>query len=945
MQRKRLIGRANWAKGLLGVLVVYEGLTCMGKGIAKSLPYGQRLGGGGFWAWRAFIGLCGIVAGLILEVWANLPRMRAAKLHKAGYRALALGLAVVMTTVGIRLPAVSQERAWFALPDKAEVATADDVPSQFPSRSTLTPDEVLRRFESLAASMPKLPYDLASRAEALGPGIEPAFFYVRDQIAYEGYPGVLRGAQGAYLSRAGNAFDRSLLLAELLRQKGVETRFAMCRLPRTRAAELFDRIFEPPPSAVLNASPGASSFQERLKRRAVRDYTAIRKALSDDLPFRASPTRDEVLKEIQDHVWVQAQTDRGWVDLDSSFPEAEPAKPFCTAEPTFEKIPPAAHQTVTIRVIVETLSGGTIKSEKVLEFSHPAVQLIDRQVLLLHAPGTGQGGLPGGVGAGILGKDAWTPLLWADGEFHRGSPISFADQRPPERGQPPAGGFGGMFGPGGPLGGAEQYFVAEWLEFELGFSNGQRETVRRALVDRAGMAWRGTKALDPSKLRPLSRDSESLTAPQAVHNIWFSAGWHNLHAYAEAMLEAAYWAATRDIPDQAINVPFHEIAWPWALQNLALLIYSDQVIVPSLNDSPGRRFYADSPRILIVSSGPAPEEGGANLYSIEYDLRRDHLRGIARDAADDTGVVERQIWFGVLEGALEHETALLHVAALAGDFKKVRSTSSLLAGDSAVALTPGATQPAELRATDPETAARLAQALKRGATLIVPRSVLRSGLAGWWEIDSEGADTRPVLDHLTSWHSAAFKLDPTSVRPQPRVIEGGKSKPTSGRARHEYFRMVAVGIGLVATVSAVFVILFREGVLKLGEHVEELLSVASRTARGPAPSPQGAPEQEEQEEPTEPPRSKRCSDELWDKLYAEMKKVCGQERRCTIQGDNCESATAKVAAGYACTSAREHIQSKCFRPGDPGYEDHMKQIAQAYRALRKCKEVQTAKCK
>jgi len=63
-----------------------------------------------------------------------------------------------------------------------------------------------------------------------------------------------------------------------------------------------------------------------------------------------------------------------------------------------------------------------------------------------------------------------------------------------------------------------------------------------------------------------------------------------------------------------------------------------------------------------------------------------------------------------------------------------------------------------------------------------------------------------------------------------------------------------------------------------------------------------------------------------------------------MQGDTCASATAKVAAGYACTTARENLQRNCFQRGDPGYEGHMEQIAQAYAALRACQEVMSAKC-
>jgi len=92
------------------------------------------------------------------------------------------------------------------------------------------------------------------------------------------------------------------------------------------------------------------------------------------------------------------------------------------------------------------------------------------------------------------------------------------------------------------------------------------------------------------------------------------------------------------------------------------------------------------------------------------------------------------------------------------------------------------------------------------------------------------------------------------------------------------------------------------------------------------------------------PRSNKCSDAVLDKLLIVKDKACDVPRSCSGQLDNCASATAKVAAGYACTDAREDVQRKCYSPGDPGYEGHMKQIAEAYAALRNCQKVQSEKC-
>src|SRR5687767_2729080 len=71
----------------------------------------------------------------------------------------------------------------------------------------------------LAARFDPVHYDLRFRAARLGRA-ESAFEWVRDHVRFEAYAGAFRGAKGAYIARAANAADRSLLLAELLTANG-----------------------------------------------------------------------------------------------------------------------------------------------------------------------------------------------------------------------------------------------------------------------------------------------------------------------------------------------------------------------------------------------------------------------------------------------------------------------------------------------------------------------------------------------------------------------------------------------------------------------------------------------------------------------------------------------------------------------------------------------------
>jgi transglutaminase-like putative cysteine protease len=675
--------------------------------------------------------------------------------------ALVLGVALVVTACGGRQetggpPPGSQRNPSsvarvLALPSQSEVEKAARSRLEQPGAPSTTLEELRAHAADIAAKTPADRYDLENRARSLPEGMEAAFGFVRDHVRYEAYRGVLRGAEVAYTARAGNAFDRSVLLAELLRAKGISTRFALGALARPEAERLFARIFEPSRPEPDAQTPGLANRVEgqallaRLRARAARDLAAIQTALGPTRPSNASPPLDAVLKEIEEHAWVQALVGDQWVDLDSAFPDALPGRAYTRPDSTVDVLPDAVFQRVTVRVVTEWVTSGSLSEETVLEVTSPAERLLDREIYLLHGPGNTD--ISGAITKGILaaqGGEPWVPMLWLDGETHVGTPFAFLDQEQSvPRGSPPSGGLRGVFGPGGALG-SDRQFVAERLEVEIVYPGGQREVTRRVLVDRAAAAWRGSTTREGGGLRSLERDEKGLIAPRVVHNLWFSAGRHNLAAYVQAVNELFQAVRFGVPPPPSSDLTIGEQLWPVAVQNFAFLVLSDHLVVPSLNDGTDYRFYADSPRLLIVSIGP-DLRSGPNGLTITYDLRRDHLRGIAQSAAAAQAVTERRIWFGLLQGALEHDMAEQLVAGERSSTFEVTSTSSLLTGDGMTVLRPGAAPASGALPPDQEAAARVLEALSVGRTVLIPRGVLRGGSWGWWELTPDG-ELRAVLE-------------------------------------------------------------------------------------------------------------------------------------------------------------------------------------------------------
>lgn len=616
--------------------------------------------------------------------------------------------------------------------------------------------ELTRRLDAFSKAMPEAERNLLKAAATISPGVPAALKFVQEKIAFEAYPGVLRGPQVTYATRAGNAYDRSVLLAWILGQAGMTTRFARGKLGDADARALFERIFDRPPQAAPPASPvagkGEPTFLGRVAARAQRDHARIRQALGASLLAEADPANARVIDEIRDHVWVQVQTEGGWTDLDTSFDDPV-GKTRCSADSTPDRLPDDVFQTLTLRVVAEKLAGAKLERETVFELTRPTAQLIDQETFLLHLPAS-VGGLAGAI-SGVAERDQWRPALLVAGELLVGKPVGFEDMAASARDQPLKPGLGGAFGGGGALGARRPTLIAEWLEIDLSIPGRPRETTRRTLLDRAGVEWRKLEAKSPEGLRALDRDDKGPASPRTVHNLWITAGRHDLSGLARsARLLASSLSGPPAAADRSSAPKLREIFRPFAIQNASAMAMSDEFVVGALNDVPGVRFYADSPRITIFSILTPP--GAEPLQpAVAVDLRRDRLRGLARDESKVKAVAERRVWFGALQGAVEHEALLPWAGASGG--QAIESTSSRVGRGAVTALGPAdaAALPQRLKGRDALEMA--ASALQGKHRLVVPSEPPTDAVAAWWDVGPDGT-TRAVLgpDLNGAWVNGSY---------------------------------------------------------------------------------------------------------------------------------------------------------------------------------------------
>ena len=232
-------------------------------------------------------------------------------------------------------------------------------------------------------------FEIDALATRLGSDPAVLFHFVRDTIRYEPYVGVLRGALGTLICRAGNSLDRSLLLAALLQKAGLTVQVANGRLNDADARTLVQRVFEPAkptPSAIpasADLTPDLAQAlgvdQQKLREGVAQDsaraavergrllaYTDSESQIVHDVLSRAGidpgviASPDRLIAEASDHYWIRYQDASGkWIDLDPAFADAEPGQARTAAAGTFtpDAIPEELYHHLRITLSLRATTG------------------------------------------------------------------------------------------------------------------------------------------------------------------------------------------------------------------------------------------------------------------------------------------------------------------------------------------------------------------------------------------------------------------------------------------------------------------------------------------------------------------------------------------------------------------------------------------------------------
>jgi hypothetical protein len=299
------------------------------------------------------------------------------------FRAIALGTSLAVGCTAVGGPVMVSSAATLNTPGNGTAsATSQETYDQAKQKI----DRLTTAMDILNRKVDRSLFEIDALSQRLG--LDPAtiFRFVRDEVRYEPYYGVLRGALGTLISHAGNSLDRSLLLAALLQKAGFEVEILRGTLDHDAAQALVTRVWEPvhplpsavPPLEALAPELGKALGLEPAKSLAVAEHmrsqndaatkelttyvngetdTLLRELTAAGATPGLVTPNDELIAEAREHYWVHyRQTAREWTDLDPAFANSELGKSTTPAEGHFSpgEIPEDRYHHLRLTVTLRT---------------------------------------------------------------------------------------------------------------------------------------------------------------------------------------------------------------------------------------------------------------------------------------------------------------------------------------------------------------------------------------------------------------------------------------------------------------------------------------------------------------------------------------------------------------------------------------------------------------
>ena len=585
-------------------------------------------------------------------------------------------------------------------------------------------------------------------ATALGKNENRIFAFVRDEIAYEPYPGCLRGPQGTPLARAGNSVDRAALLAALMQAAGKHVRFAHGDLDEKAATQLVQSTWADRPAgkkASASAPDPVKKAFEAFQTARYRDFHLATEQLKKAPLVRSEltiPSMADLVRTAKAHFWVQYEKEGSWIDMDPSFADASIGHRYAGSPQIIEKLPENLFHKVTMHVLVDEVSvgGPELKpaSREILRYTSRASDLAAVDLVLMHRGPGGKktGGLAGALsGAGKDNGRVKPALFTPNGKWITGSEFG---TRAPKSTVGALGSMGDMLTGGGtrkPV----PVAVAERLEFEFTAPDGSKETVVRDVFDLVGPARRGNDT--PFKTADISSPAQPVAAELvgSVYDIFFTNGRLDDASFEDLAIEPRPTGKKHvDLSRmlRRINITFTALA-----DRLAQVKWGDRSVT---------RMYPDSPRVTILAltgldKGPALSiDLRRNQLTCDYDWSSSRRFLLIATFARHQRRNSRAHFYRDNYSGAAHQSQGRSDREYEHDLRKGIGGQSL-----PILLWKNGQEEMPFAVLSKDTRARLTEEHRTGSWLLAPARELNPGVNdrfAWWKIDPRSGVTMAVTD-------------------------------------------------------------------------------------------------------------------------------------------------------------------------------------------------------
>lgn len=601
--------------------------------------------------------------------------------------------------------------------------------------------------------------------------------FVREDIAFEQYEGLLRGPQGTLMSQAGNSLDQAVLLAKLLRDAGYDARVARGTLNEGDVRKLLRQMATPRPPirSIGDVGRGIAIAKEYGLMTSLDDVQTgkVQQALERPPAIKTMPEfelfesttanlqaefdsfaatepgkwEQALLDEAQDYFWVEAKDEAAdsWRSIHPVLPADGTVTPQRVST-IADSVPEELQHRIRLRMFIDRSVGGQLTTAPVMDaWERPTANLVGVPVAFAVLPDSASDAaniaLPPEQ---IISKaNFFVPMLLsgpAPGARYFDLAGNLID---PMAASSAASGVvkqvGKAFGEAaGAIGDHSNVprLKAVWLEISLIAPGGREVQYRRTLVS-ADDPSRTEKSAEAENslayLMPLLRTNTLVVAagrtPRGIAIDGVLAQWQKTVSGVKAL---SWGLDNNPSLSNKEKSSLAEVPGYWH-GHLAMLSRFD--LVEDWSDQ--HRLYRHEPMVAIHTTGVGDADEGMSQVDIVHNSRRAFDIGNTQPRFDPRAQIAAGVWETLTEGSM------LQPGERMGAMKVLQAAQEQ--GIPLQRIQPG--DPTSDLPVDAHGVQHVKADLDRGFTVLIPKE-RPAGFerTGWWRVDPQTGETLGLLD-------------------------------------------------------------------------------------------------------------------------------------------------------------------------------------------------------